>query len=69
MAASRAACGWTFWLIPLWLISLVPALDEWGDHRCFRIACVLVLGVSVFSATVPRNNPWQHPWLMNVMQK
>ncbi|HEY3969216.1 MAG TPA: hypothetical protein VGM05_31990 [Planctomycetaceae bacterium] len=60
---------WAFWLIPLWLISLIPALDEWGDRRWFRIVCVLLLGVSVFSATVPRHNPWQHPWLMNAMRR
>jgi hypothetical protein len=59
---------WAFWLIPLWLVSLIPALDEWGDRRWFRIGCVLLLGVSVFSAVFPRNNPWQHPWLMNVMR-
>ncbi|MBI3863598.1 MAG: hypothetical protein HY290_17040 [Planctomycetia bacterium] len=60
---------WAFWLIPLWLVGLVPALDAWGNRRWFRIVCVVLLAVSVFSATVPRNNPWQHPWLMNVMQR
>jgi hypothetical protein len=60
---------WAFWLIPLWLISLVPALDKWGDRCWFRVVCVVLLAVSVFSATVPRNNPWQHPWLMNLMRK
>lgn len=59
---------WAFWLIPLWLISLVPALDEWGDRRGFRIASTVLLVVSVFSATFPHNSPWQQPWLWNVME-
>jgi hypothetical protein len=60
---------WAFWLIPLWLVSLIPALDQWGDRRWFRVLCVVLLVVSVFSATFPRNNPWQHPWLMNVLKQ
>jgi hypothetical protein len=63
-------CGlrWAFWLIPFWLIGLIPALDEWGERRWFRALCLALLAVSVYSVVVPRNNPWQHPWLMYVMQ-
>ena len=58
---------WAFWLIPLWLVGLVPALDEWGDRRGFQVVSAILLLVSVFSATFPHNNPWQPPWLKNVM--
>ena len=57
---------WAFWLIPLWLVSIVPALDAWGDRRAFRVASAVLLAVSVFSATFPHNNPWQPPWLANL---
>ncbi|MBS0260635.1 MAG: DUF2029 domain-containing protein [Planctomycetes bacterium] len=57
---------WAFWLIPFWLLALIPTLDEWGHRRWFQIVCLLLLAVSVYSVVVPRNNPWQHPWLMNV---
>src|SRR5262249_49901146 len=58
---------WAFWLIPLWLLALVPALDQWGHLRAVRIASAVLLAVSVFSATFPHANPWQRPWLQNVI--
>ena len=58
---------WAFWLIPLWLSGMVPALDEWGDRRGFRVLCLCLLVISVFSAIFPHNNPWQKPWLMNLV--
>jgi hypothetical protein len=54
---------WSFWLIPLWLLGLVPVLDAFGNYRPVRIASALALGVSVFSASFPHHNPWQQPWL------
>jgi hypothetical protein len=54
---------WSFWLIPLWLLGLVPVLDAWGNSRAVRIASALALAVSVFSASFPHHNPWQQPWL------
>ncbi|HLJ10717.1 MAG TPA: hypothetical protein VKU82_05990 [Planctomycetaceae bacterium] len=59
---------WAFWLIPLWLVALVPAIDAWGHRRLFQIVCALLLLASVFSATFPHLNPWQRPWLLNVME-
>lgn len=54
---------WTFWLIPLWLLGLVPVLDACGACRGMRVFSILLLGVSVYSATYPQRNPWQQPWL------
>ncbi len=59
---------WAFWLIPLWLLALVPVLDDWGDRRSVRITSALLLAISVFSATFPHINPWQPPWLKNVIE-
>lgn len=60
---------WTFWLIPLWLITLIPVLDEWGGRRWFRVTSALFLLISVFSATYPHNNPWQAPWLQTALEQ
>jgi hypothetical protein len=60
---------WTFWLIPLWLISMIPVLDEYADRRWFRWTCVALLAISVVSCTIPNNNPWQHPWLFNLLER
>lgn len=65
---STSGLRWAFWLIPLWLVALVPALDAWGGRRSVRIGSALLLAVSVFSATFPHLNPWQPPWLKNVME-
>ncbi len=64
------SCGlrWAFWLIPFWLVAMIPVLDEWGDRRWFQITAAGLLGVSIFSAIYPLSNPWQHPWLLTLMQ-
>jgi len=56
---------WAFWLIPLWVLALIPALDHWGDRSWFRILSAVLLLASVFSASYPHDNPWQQPWIMN----
>lgn len=60
---------WMFWLIPLWLIGMIPALDRWSASRAFRGLCALFLAVSAFSVFWPISNPWQHPWLYVLMEK
>ena len=65
-------CGlrWTFWLIPLWLVGMVPTLDgisgrgRWANRA--RWAAIVGLIVSVFSVVWPYN-PWTDPWLEEFM--
>ncbi len=59
------SCGfrWMFWFIPLWLICLVPAADRLLQRRWGRAVALLLLAISVFSATYSAANPWSHPWL------
>lgn len=59
---------WMFWLIPLWLIAFIPVIDTWGERRWFRVVSIVLLTISVISATLPRSNPWQAPWLQTVME-
>ena len=64
-------CGlrWLFWLIPLWLVAMLPVLDRWGQNRRLQMTVAGLLAVSVFSASYPIHNPWQHPWLYMLMQR
>lgn len=64
-----AGLRWMFWLIPFWLIAMIPPLDAGADRRWFRWTAVGLLGISVFSAMYPLNNPWQHPWLFTLMEQ
>jgi hypothetical protein len=54
---------WLFWLIPLWLLVLVPAADGMAERRSGRILGFVLLGASMLSAALPASNPWSHPWL------
>jgi hypothetical protein len=60
---------WIFWLIPLWLVSMIPALDAIANSRGLRAFAVLLLALSTFSAWYPIDNPWQHPWLFQVLDR
>ncbi len=60
-------CGlrWLFWLIPLWLLALVPAADALANSRWGRITAVILFALSVFSANYATLNPWSQPWLFD----
>ncbi len=60
---------WTFWLIPLWLVAMIPALDAAATRLGGRAIALVCLAVSTFSAWYPIENPWQHPWLFQVMER
>ena len=54
---------WLFWLVPLWLLTMLPEADRWAlDQRRRRLACVL-LALSVGTASHTLTNPWQNSWL------
>ncbi len=54
---------WLFWLIPLWLMCLVPAADWLAERRWRQVLGLSLLAVSIVSATIPAQNPWTHPWI------
>jgi hypothetical protein len=58
---------WMFWLIPLWLIVMLPATDAAAERRWARWLAAVLLALSVLSASYPTWNPWTHPWLTNFM--
>ncbi len=56
---------WMFWFAPLWLVLLLPAADWLAGRRWGRGLALVLLGLSVLSASYPTWNPWTSPWLMN----
>jgi hypothetical protein len=56
---------WSFWLIPLWLILMLPAADAACSRRRWFAAALLLLLVSVISVNYKPLNPWSHPWLFD----
>ncbi len=58
---------WVFWLAPLWLVLMLPALDRMAQRACLRLVALILLAASVLSAVYPIWNPWTHPWLYNFM--
>lgn len=58
---------WVFWLAPLWLVSMLPAVD-WLAHRgrSARVVLLALLALSGLSASYPTWNPWTHPWLVDL---
>ena len=60
-------CGfrWLIWLIPLWTISLLPAIDRAASSPLLRRLTYVALLISVVSASYAAMNPWSHPWLFD----
>jgi len=73
-AASRNYGGttsglrWMFWLAPLWLATMLPAVDFMARRRWTRGLCLVLLLFSALSVSFPTWNPWTHPWLMALSQ-
>jgi hypothetical protein len=58
-----AGFRWLFWLIPLWLMCLLPVADWLAETRRRRALGLILLGWSTVSASIPLANPWSHPWI------
>lgn len=65
---NTAGLRWSFWLIPFWLLGLIPLCDSLGHRRWFQVATGVLLLVSVFSANSAIENPWRPSWLYTWMQ-
>jgi hypothetical protein len=59
---------WLLWLTPLWLFAMLPAADWLDRHRWGRVLCLVLLALSVLSASYFDWNPWRHPWIYNWME-
>jgi len=54
---------WLLWLIPLWLVCLIPAADAMSQTAPRRVGAASLLGISSLSAAYSAMNPWAHPWI------
>jgi len=57
------ALRWMLWLVPLWILGMLPAVERLSDRRWFRWVAAALLAPSIFSAWHPIGSPWNHPWL------
>lgn len=59
---------WMLWLIPFWLLLLIPACEGLSARAMFRGFAAILLAGSVFSGWHPFDAPWRQPWLFERMQ-
>lgn len=59
---------WFFWLVPLWLLTMLPEADRWGVARRRRALASVLLAVSIGSATYALLRPWRHSWLFTILR-
>ena len=63
------ALRWLLWLVPFWLLGLIPLFDRWGGRWWMVAAGAVTLALSVFSAWYPLDGPWKQPWTFVLMEK
>lgn len=63
-----SALRWMFWLIPIWLVAMVPVVDSLSKKKWGKSVCLGLLGLSIASALYSVTNPWCHPWLYEVWE-
>jgi hypothetical protein len=59
---------WVFWFAPLWLVAMLPIADQGAARRWLRGLALVLLALSVLSASYPTWNPWTHPWLLDFLE-
>jgi hypothetical protein len=59
---------WIIWLIPFWLLLLIPGYEGWIERKPARCVSFALLAISIFSAWHPFNAPWKQPWLFDWME-
>lgn len=65
---NTVALRWAIWLVPFWLLAMLPTLDDFADRCWFRITAMGLLAVSTFSAFEAIGNPWRPSWLYSLME-
>jgi hypothetical protein len=57
---------WVFWLIPFWLVTMLPVVDWLAKSNTGKFACYFLLAISILSAAYSAENPWVNPWLYEI---
>jgi hypothetical protein len=58
---------WLLWLTPLWLVTMLPAVEWLERRRIGKAVTIVLLVLSVLSASFAPWNPWRHPWIYNYL--
>ena len=66
---TSAGPRWFFWLVPLWLLTMLPQADRWARSPWRRRIAYLLLAVSIGSAMYALANPWRHSWLFVLLRE
>ena len=66
---STAGARWFFWLVPLWLLTMLPEADRWAMDRRRRWLAGVLLAVSIGTASHALENPWRHSWLFTWLRE
>jgi hypothetical protein len=59
---------WFFWLIPLWLLCMIPVADRLAGTSRGRVLGYVLLAFSTLSVGYYAWNPWRHPWIYNLLE-
>lgn len=59
---------WMFWLAPLWITLLMPAVDRLRTSRLGMGLAATLLALSAMSASYPTWNPWTQPWIYHWLE-
>ena len=59
---------WLQWLTPLLLLAATPAVTSLMGSRSGRWCIMLLVAISVVSASAASGNPWRRPWLYDLMK-
>ena len=66
---NTAGLRWMFWLIPFWLITMIPLLDRCTTGMFTQTLSLILLAISSYSALYSLENPWSQPWLFTLMER
>jgi len=54
---------WLVWFTPMWLLCVLPAADWMSKSRVWKALGLILLFISIMSASYALLEPWVHPWI------
>lgn len=65
---NSVALRWMLWLTPFWWLAMVPVLQTWLTQRLRTSLALLLLGLSITSASWSQDRPWRPSWLYEMLE-